>query len=35
MMQTEISPLDDIRSTAEFRRAVAGNLLTKFLGLLR
>lgn len=35
MMQTEITPLDDIRSTAEFRRAVAGNLLTKFLRVLR
>ena len=35
MLQTEISPLDDIRSTAEFRRAVTGNLLTKFLTLLR
>jgi CO/xanthine dehydrogenase FAD-binding subunit len=35
VMQTEISPLDDIRSTAEFRRAVAGNLLSKFLSSLR
>ncbi len=35
MLQTEISPLDDIRSTAEFRRAVTGNLLAKFLTMLR
>jgi CO/xanthine dehydrogenase FAD-binding subunit len=35
LLQAEISPLDDIRSTAEFRRAVSSNLLTKFLTLLR
>jgi len=35
LMQAEISPLDDIRSTKEFRRAVSANLLTKFLSLLR
>jgi len=35
MLQSEISPLDDIRSTEEFRRAVASNLLVKFLTLLR
>ena len=26
-LQAEITPIDDVRSTAEYRRAVAGNLL--------
>ena len=30
-MQSEIAPIDDIRSTANYRRAVAGNLLQRFL----
>jgi OHCU decarboxylase len=30
----EIKPIDDIRSTAEYRAAVAGNLVTEFLNLL-
>lgn len=30
LLQTEISPIDDIRSTAEYRRRVAGNLLDQF-----
>jgi xanthine dehydrogenase small subunit len=30
-MDTEIAPIDDIRSTAEYRRAVARNLLRRFL----
>jgi len=29
-LQTEISPIDDVRSTAEYRRVVAGNLLRDF-----
>ncbi len=31
----DISPIDDIRSTARYRRQVAGNLLEEFLGRLR
>ena len=30
-LETEIAPLDDIRSTARYRRQVAGNLLEEFL----
>jgi CO/xanthine dehydrogenase FAD-binding subunit len=30
MLATEIHPIDDIRSTAEYRRRVAGNLLAAF-----
>src|ERR1700730_16771938 len=30
----EIQPIDDIRSTARYRTAVAGNLVTEFLNLL-
>ena len=30
----DISPIDDIRSTAEYRRTVAGNVLAQMLGLL-
>lgn len=30
----EIRPIDDIRSTASYRSAVAGNLVAEFLGLL-
>jgi CO/xanthine dehydrogenase FAD-binding subunit len=30
----EIRPIDDIRSTAKYRAAVAGNLVAEFLGLL-
>jgi len=30
VLQEEISPIDDIRSTAEYRRRVAANLLTQF-----
>lgn len=30
----EIKPIDDIRSTAKYRAAVAGNLVTEFLNLL-
>jgi CO/xanthine dehydrogenase FAD-binding subunit len=29
-LQTEITPIDDVRSTAEYRRVVAGNLLRQF-----
>ena len=29
-LQAEITPIDDVRSTAEYRRAVAGNLLRQF-----
>lgn len=31
----EIQPIDDIRSTARYRAAVAGNLVAEFLNLLR
>jgi CO/xanthine dehydrogenase FAD-binding subunit len=31
---TEITPIDDIRSTAAYRAAVAGNLVAEFLGKL-
>jgi CO/xanthine dehydrogenase FAD-binding subunit len=31
----EISPIDDIRSTAKYRAAVAGNLVAEFLNLLK
>jgi len=31
----EIAPIDDIRSTAEYRRRVAANLLAQFLGATR
>lgn len=31
VLDTEIAPIDDIRSTAEYRRRVAGNLLRRFL----
>jgi xanthine dehydrogenase small subunit len=30
VLQSEITPLDDVRSTAEYRRRVAGNLLRRF-----
>ena len=29
-LQTEITPIDDVRSTAEYRRVVAGNLLREY-----
>ncbi len=29
-LETEIQPIDDVRSTAEYRRVVAGNLLRQF-----
>ncbi len=32
---SEVQPIDDIRSTREYRRTVAANLLTDFLGNLR
>jgi OHCU decarboxylase len=31
----EVRPIDDIRSTAQYRAAVAGNLVAEFLGQLR
>ena len=31
LLQEEISPIDDVRSTAEYRRRVAANLLVQFL----
>lgn len=31
-MQDEIKPIDDLRSTAHYRRVVSGNLLREFLG---
>jgi len=30
ILMTEIAPIDDVRSTAEYRRQVAGNLLERF-----
>jgi xanthine dehydrogenase iron-sulfur cluster and FAD-binding subunit A len=32
MLREEISPIDDLRSTAEYRRDVAANLLRRFWG---
>lgn len=32
ILMTEIAPIDDLRSTAEYRRRVAGNLLERFWG---
>jgi CO/xanthine dehydrogenase FAD-binding subunit len=31
-LENEISPIDDVRSSAQYRRLVAGNLLEEFLG---
>jgi len=31
LLRTEVRPIDDIRSTADYRRTVAGNLLGAFL----
>lgn len=31
LLEAEIAPIDDLRSTARYRRAVAGNLLEQFL----
>jgi CO/xanthine dehydrogenase FAD-binding subunit len=31
LLEAEIAPIDDVRSTARYRRAVAGNLLEQFL----
>jgi CO/xanthine dehydrogenase FAD-binding subunit len=30
ILRTEIAPIDDLRSTAEYRHRVAGNLLRRF-----
>jgi CO/xanthine dehydrogenase FAD-binding subunit len=35
LLEGEIAPIDDIRSTARYRRAVAGNLLEQFLDEVR
>jgi putative cofactor-binding repeat protein len=35
MAAAAIEPIDDIRSTAKYRAAVAGNLVAEFLGQLR
>jgi CO/xanthine dehydrogenase FAD-binding subunit len=35
ILQREIAPIDDLRSTAEYRRTVAANLLKQFLTELR
>ena len=32
ILQTEIAPIDDIRSTAEYRRKVTRNILHEFMG---
>jgi CO/xanthine dehydrogenase FAD-binding subunit len=32
VLQTEIAPIDDLRSSADYRRQVAGNLLRRFWG---
>lgn len=32
-LSSEISPIDDLRSTADYRRTVAGNLLRQFWGI--
>jgi CO/xanthine dehydrogenase FAD-binding subunit len=31
VLEQEIAPIDDLRSTADYRRTVAGNLLRRFL----
>ena len=31
-LEAEIAPIDDVRSTAEYRRTVAGNLVRRFWG---
>ncbi|HEV8609714.1 MAG TPA: hypothetical protein VGS98_06570 [Thermoanaerobaculia bacterium] len=31
-LEEEIQPIDDLRSTAEYRRRVSGNLLEQFWG---
>jgi CO/xanthine dehydrogenase FAD-binding subunit len=31
----DITPIDDIRSTAQYRRSVTGNLVARFLSELR
>ena len=31
MLSAELAPIDDFRSTQDYRRTVAGNLLEKFL----
>jgi CO/xanthine dehydrogenase FAD-binding subunit len=33
-LEAEIAPIDDVRSTARYRRAVAGNLLEQFLEVI-
>ena len=33
LIRAEVSPIDDIRATAEFRRTVAGNLLLRLVEL--
>jgi CO/xanthine dehydrogenase FAD-binding subunit len=30
ILETEIAPIDDLRSSADYRRTVAGNLLRQF-----
>jgi CO/xanthine dehydrogenase FAD-binding subunit len=35
ILQREIAPIDDVRSTAEYRRQVAANLLAQFCQELR
>jgi xanthine dehydrogenase small subunit len=30
VLENEIRPIDDVRSTADYRRTVAGNLLRRF-----
>jgi xanthine dehydrogenase iron-sulfur cluster and FAD-binding subunit A len=34
MLAREIAPIDDVRSTARYRRGVAGNLLEEFCEML-
>jgi len=35
ILQREIAPIDDLRSTAEYRRQVAANLVGQFYGEAR
>jgi xanthine dehydrogenase iron-sulfur cluster and FAD-binding subunit A len=35
VLESEIAPIDDVRSTERYRRCVAGNLLEQFLDTIQ